>query len=406
VNFLGVSGDDHGDDVANDGELDNAPENDLQVGESVEPKNAEEDDGKKATNATNATKAAPAKKKTSGSHEHEMTAAAKASNAAKRQKAQEKHKESRTKQKSKRAKAEAKEHKQKKAMPAPPPRRLSQGQKRGKVIRLGNMEFVSEKVDSNTLHAKLTLSGRDIRGKTLKVFGNTKIDGALHLRGKGSLLRSKVTNKKLRATLFVNKKNVKSCGIAVSNEGGFFDHNDGFITYEPLDGKNGFKVNSELRARKKIHAEGGLHIGGQGTHMRSSVTKRVVKTIMHTNINEVKGGGFAVSKAGGFFDFKDGAITYEPLEGSDGLTVNSGFKVMKDAHFKGNVKITGKLQLDGEINIGVLKAKDLHFDAEFRKFHTKHNKLEDRVKELESTNAALMERLERMEVVMQATQQQ
>jgi len=288
-------------------------------------------------------------------------------------------------------------------MPSPPPRKGQR--KRGKVVRLGNMEFVSEKIDSNTLHAKLTLSGRDIKGKTLDVHGHTNIGGALHLRGKGTRLRSKVTGKYVRATVFVNKKNVKSCGVAISNEGGFFDHNDGFVTYEPLDGKHGLKINSQLRTGGKIHAEGGLHIGGQGSKLQSQVTKRIVKTIMHTNVNNVKGGGFAVSKAGGFFDFKDGSITYEPLEGSKGLHINSEFKVIKDAHFKGNVKITGNLMLDGEINIGLSKGGLNAFDGHFAKFHTQHNKLEKRVKELEASNKMLVERLQQMETMMQATRQ-
>jgi len=46
--------------------------------------------------------------------------------------------------------------------------------------------------------------------------------------------------------LMVNANNQTGGGIAVSDDGGFFDWNDGYITYEPLCCGQGLKVNSNL----------------------------------------------------------------------------------------------------------------------------------------------------------------
>jgi hypothetical protein len=44
----------------------------------------------------------------------------------------------------------------------------------------------------------------------------------------------------------VNEGNQPGGGIAISDDGGFFDWNDGYVTYEPLCCTSGFKVNSDL----------------------------------------------------------------------------------------------------------------------------------------------------------------
>merc|ERR1712070_118141 len=111
------------------------------------------------------------------------------------------------------------------------------------------------------------------------------------------------------------------------------------------------------------------------------------------------GGGFAVSKSGGFFDFKDNYITFEPIEGHKGLNINSKFDVQKTASFKTDVSVKGTLSVDGDINVGGVRMG--MFGKAFSGYKKKHDSLEDRVKELESTNTALTERLQRMEMMMQ-----
>jgi len=46
--------------------------------------------------------------------------------------------------------------------------------------------------------------------------------------------------------LMANEGNQTGGGIAVSDDGGFFDWNDGYVTFEPLCCASGFKVNSDL----------------------------------------------------------------------------------------------------------------------------------------------------------------
>jgi len=269
-------------------------------------------------------------------------------------------------------------------------------------IRLGRVEFSTHKINAAYLKSKGTLSGKVVKaGKTLRVGGKTHIYGALYLRGKGHPIKSKVTKKTLHATVFVNKKNRKGCGIAVSNRGGFFDHNDGFVTYEPLAGKKGFKVNAPMLTSGALFADGTLHLGGNGKAGKkvSKVTGRTVYTMLHTNRHMALGGGFAVSKSGGFFDFKDNYITFEPIEGHKGLNINSKFDVQKTASFKTDVSVKGTLSVDGDINVGGVRMG--MFGKAFSGYKKKHDNLEDRVKELESTNTALTERLQRMEMMMQ-----
>lgn len=47
-------------------------------------------------------------------------------------------------------------------------------------------------------------------------------------------------------TIMANGANRTGGGIAVSDDGGFFDWNDGYITYEPLCCNQGFRVNSNI----------------------------------------------------------------------------------------------------------------------------------------------------------------
>jgi len=358
------------------------PEQSIQRHESDlddAPEVLQESAGASAKNGTNAAKPKAAKPK------------------AESKKAQlDKLKRERARKRKEERRQEAKELKAKNAMP-PPPRQAGTPH-----IRLGKVEFSTDRINSKTLHATLSLSGRNIRGRTLHVGGDTFIKGALHLRGSGSLLKSKVTQKNLRATVFVNKQNVKSCGIAVSNEGGFFDHNDGYITYEPLDGSKGFKVNAPMTTTGKLYADGTLHLGGSGSARKSKITQRTVYTLLHTNRHMAIGGGFAVSDTGGFFDFKDGFITYEPLAKANGLLVNSKFSVQQNAHFKKDVHVKGTLNVDGDINVGGVKM--LSFGKSFSGFDKKHNALEDRVQELETQNSRLLQRLEQMEQMMMQMQ--
>jgi hypothetical protein len=46
--------------------------------------------------------------------------------------------------------------------------------------------------------------------------------------------------------LMVNEGNQTGGGIAISDDGGFFDWNDGYVTFEPLCCASGFKVNGDL----------------------------------------------------------------------------------------------------------------------------------------------------------------
>jgi hypothetical protein len=380
------------DDDTSEDTLDHAPET-LQesMGESA---------GTSA--AKKANKASPPKKK-----------AAKVPPKSKPKKVQHKKKNQKKKKKAKNAmrpkkrrpRRERRQHhnrrRPRRSMPSPPPRR---GVGLVPHIKLGRVEFSTEKVNGNTLHATMSLTGRNIKGQTLRIQGATHISGALHLRGKGMHIKSKVNSKSLRATVFVNKKNVKGCGIAVSDEGGFFDHNDGFITYEPLSGKKGFKVNAPLLSTGPLYADGTLHLGGKGGTRKSKMTGRTVHALIHTNRHMAEGGGFAVSDSGGFFDFKDGFITYEPLSGAKGLLVNSKLGVQGKADFRNDVEIKGSLNVKGDINMGGVKM--MSFGKAFSGFHKKHDKLDDRVKELETRNAALTERLMKMEAMMQAVMSQ
>jgi hypothetical protein len=54
----------------------------------------------------------------------------------------------------------------------------------------------------------------------------------------------------------INGNNDTGGGLAVSDDGGFFDWNDGFVTYEPLCCGQGLKVNSNLTVT------GGLYVSG------------------------------------------------------------------------------------------------------------------------------------------------
>merc|ERR1719454_256146 len=129
VSFLGLPTGEDEDGHANEGELDNAPENDLQVGESADAAtdkkkdankkqaikkdgNTKRDETKKDDKMKNETKTEDDKKendnkKSSGSHEHEVKPGTKEANAARRAKAIEKHTKQRSEQKAKRAKAKA-----------------------------------------------------------------------------------------------------------------------------------------------------------------------------------------------------------------------------------------------------------------------------------------------------------
>jgi hypothetical protein len=60
----------------------------------------------------------------------------------------------------------------------------------------------------------------------------------------GSSFSSFGKNKFIR--LMVNEGNQTGGGIAVSDDGGFFDWNDGYVTFEPLCCASGFKVNGDL----------------------------------------------------------------------------------------------------------------------------------------------------------------
>jgi len=375
INFLGVP--EGKVDVSGKDLLDNAPENDLQLGEGAAKSSSPNTPN---THANVKTAILDRNKNIDDSNENAQKIAAV--------------------KKAKRD-SEAKELKGKNAMPAPPPRPLEAGASKGKHVRLGNLEFTTEQVNGNTIHAHLKLSGRNIHGKTLEVDETTTMNGALHLKSDGEKIVSQVTSKDLFPSVFVNKMDVKSSGIAVGNEGGFFDHNDGFITYEPISSANGLKVNSQLQATGKIQGNSGAEIGGPGATKKSAITGRTAQIVLHANQNDVDAGGVAVSNAGGFFDFKDGAITFEPLDRTSALNVNAPFKVVKASEFEGDVLIKGDLHIEGHVNFGVKESDIVKFDSKFADFHKKNTALESRVMELESTNAALLERLERMETMMQ-----
>jgi hypothetical protein len=54
--------------------------------------------------------------------------------------------------------------------------------------------------------------------------------------------------------LMVNGINQTGGGIAISDDGGFFDWNDGYITYEPLCCNQGLRVRSNLTVEGNVYA--------------------------------------------------------------------------------------------------------------------------------------------------------
>jgi hypothetical protein len=54
----------------------------------------------------------------------------------------------------------------------------------------------------------------------------------------------------------INGNNDTGGGIAVSDDGGFFDWNDGYLTYEPLCCGQGLKVNSPLTVTGNLYVSG------------------------------------------------------------------------------------------------------------------------------------------------------
>merc|ERR1712054_419057 len=202
-----------------------------------------------------------------------------------------------------------------------------------KHIVLKDLSFNTHTIKAKRLQAVQTLRSKNLHvGKALLVNGRrSTFHGVIHIGGNGEQLKPKQSSKdpkkqqKLSAALVINKSKRKGIGVAFSNKGGFFDHNNGYVTYESLQQGTGMHVNTPLKVSGVLYADGSLKLGGKGILHHSAVTGRKVYTTLHTNRHTSYATGFAVSDTGGFFDFKDDYITYEPLKGKKGFKVNGEF---------------------------------------------------------------------------------
>ncbi len=80
--------------------------------------------------------------------------------------------------------------------------------------------------------------------------GETTPDFPLHINADGTSQASypgATASQQAKVQLFVNQSNVTGGGLAISTEGGFFDLNDGYITYLPLSSGQGLRVQGELK---------------------------------------------------------------------------------------------------------------------------------------------------------------
>jgi len=272
-----------------------------------------------------------------------------------------------------------------------------------KHIVLKNLSVKTHTVLAQELHASVAL-----KTTHLQVAGNLNVNskfsvfhGAVHLSGQGENLSSGKSSVSLKAALIVNKSNQKGSGLALSNKGGFFDHHDGYVTYESLEKGKGFNVNAEMRISSVLHVDGSIKLGGKGILRKSSVTGRDVYTNLHTNQDNNYATGFAVSDAGGWFDFKDDYITYEPLSGKKGLKVNSKLRIQGLAEFNSDVSIEGTLSVANDINVGGSNMLSFSsFSDQHKQHKVDHETLLHRVSRLESTNKQLQKRLEQFETAM------
>jgi len=77
----------------------------------------------------------------------------------------------------------------------------------------------------------------------------------------GAAWGSAATGRTVYVKEFVNGDNQTGGGIAISDDGGFFDWNDGYITYEPLCCGQGLKVDSTLTVNGNEDVGGVINAG-------------------------------------------------------------------------------------------------------------------------------------------------
>jgi len=109
----------------------------------------------------------------------------------------------------------------------------------------------------------------------------------------------------------VNANNQTGGGIAVSDDGGFFDWNDGYITYEPLCCGQGLKVNSNLTITNgSLCLSNGCRNSWPGLSTRIVVAGPVcgclVEAVASCNSDEIiTGGGYRQTVWGGAWNSPD-----------------------------------------------------------------------------------------------------
>jgi len=132
--------------------------------------------------------------------------------------------------------------------------------------------------------------------------------------------------------ILANGDNHYGGGIAVSDDGGFFDYNDFWITY---NGSTGLLISGN--AGQGITTGAGTFIAANMGH--SGIPYYGGSPHLVANGDNHYGGGIAVSDDGGFYDYNDGWITYN---GSTGLKIagnNGAASTGNDLYVTGNVGI-------------------------------------------------------------------
>jgi hypothetical protein len=107
----------------------------------------------------------------------------------------------------------------------------------------GNLRFLTK--GAGTLNERVVIDTSGMVG-----IGEGSPDYPLHIGSAGTAVNSYTSataSQQARIQLFVNEANETGGGIAISDEGGFFDLNDGYITYLPLSAGQGVRIQGEFR---------------------------------------------------------------------------------------------------------------------------------------------------------------
>lgn len=145
--------------------------------------------------------------------------------------------------------------------------------------------------------------------------------------------------------IYANGDNHIGGGIRVSDDGGFFDYNDSWITYNGFSGLKIAGNNGPASANGVLAVMGRVGVGttqptypleltGSGPALHGGTAQ------IMANADDHFGGGVRVSNDGGFYDFNDGWITYS---GNRGLLV---------AGTTGSGSTDGNLNVMGRVGIG------------------------------------------------------